>query len=155
MHSSPLRNALMPSSLCDVRVCADPCADSCAARALRTRAIPQVSVSLRKLNLSSNRLCGVWSDAYGGQQFGTYDQTGAEVVADLLRTREGSTLTHLDISSNGLGPVGGRALYEALRENDKCPLRLLDVRLSRFDAPTESFLHEIAGEMKPPLNLAL
>ena len=125
------------------------CADSWAACVL------QVSASLRKLNLSSNRICGVWSDAYGGQLFGTYDQTGAEVVADLLRTREGSTLTHLDISSNGLGPTGARALYEALRENSECPLRLLDVRHSRFDLPTERFLLEIAGEMQPPLNLAM
>jgi hypothetical protein len=87
----------------------------------------------------------VWSDAYGGQQFGTYDSAGAEAVADLLRTREGSTLTHLDISSNGLGPVGGRALYEALRENENCPLKLLNLRNSRFDPPTERFLLEIAG----------
>lgn len=87
----------------------------------------------------------MWSDAYGGQQFGTYDSAGAEAVADLLRTREGSTLTHLDISSNGLGPVGGRALYEALRENENCPLKLLNLRNSRFDPPTERFLLEIAS----------
>ena len=95
----------------------------------------------------------MWSDAYGGQQFGTYDPAGSEAVADLLRTREGSTLTHLDISSNGLGPAGGRALYEALRENENCPIKLLNLRNSRFDPPTERFLMEIATASR--LNLEL
>lgn len=104
----------------------------------------RVSSSLRRLNLSNNRICGQWSDAYGGQLYGTYDTAGAEAISDLLRTREGSTLTELDISNNSLGPVGGRAIYEALRENDGCPIKLLNLRNSRFDPPTERFLLEIS-----------
>lgn len=111
----------------------------------------RVSPALRRLNLADNRLCGVWSDAFGSQQFGTYDPLGVETVADLLRSRTTSTLAHLDVSTNSIGPHGGRCLYEALRENEECPLVQLDVRQSRFDKSTERYLLEIAAARMPPL----
>ena len=87
----------------------------------------RMSASLRRLNIDNNRLCGVWSDSYGAQQFGTYDVTGVEVVAELLRSRSASTLTHLSVSENAIGTLGGKALYHALLENEACPLKTLEV----------------------------
>ena len=112
------------------------------------------SVSLKKLNIANNRLCGVWSDAYGAQQFGTYDPTGCSVVADLLRSK-GGTLTALDMSNNCIGPQGGKALYEALRENEECPLAFLDLRQSRFDEATQRYLRDISTGRAQPIMLEL
>jgi hypothetical protein len=113
------------------------------------------SRSLAKLNVSNNRLCGVWSDAYGNQQFGTYDPAGAEIIADLLRSRGASTLTHLDMSSNNIGTQGGKALYAALRQNEECPLTFLDLRHSRLDPATERFLRDISQARAQPLILEI
>ena len=58
------------------------------------------------------------------------------------------TLTDLDISANNIGSHGGKVLYEALREQETCPLMSLDVRHSRMDAPTEKYLTEIAEQRR-------
>ena len=91
---------------------------------------------------------------YGSQQFGAYNPAGIEVVAELLQTPD-STLTHLDIASNAIGPSGGKVLYEALRQNDVCALAYLDVRHSRFDKVTEIYLAEVADARVPPLTIQL
>ena len=107
-----------------------------------------VSKSLKRLSLAANRLCGVWADSFGTQQYGTFNSQGVEVVADLLRSTETWTLAELDISSNQLGNHGGKVLYEALRENESCPLMALDVRHSGFDKATERYLCEIAEQRR-------
>ena len=112
------------------------------------------SKSLKKLNISNNRICGVWSDAYGSQQFGSYDPTGCEVVADLLRATT-STLTDLNMSANNIGPTGGKALYEALRQSEASVLRHLDLRNSRFDNATVDFLKDCAASKSVPLEIEL
>ena len=71
-----------------------------------------------------------------------------EVVAEMLGYEGKCTLTHLDVSSNGLGNHGGKVLYEALRENESCPLMALDVRHSGFDKATERYLCEIAEQRR-------
>ena len=50
----------------------------------------------RQLNLSNNRLCGVW-DKYGKQK-GNYNAEGINAIADALRVN--GSLTSLDLSSN-------------------------------------------------------
>ena len=109
-----------------------------------------VSKNLKRLSLANNRICGVWSDSFGSQQYGTYNQRGAEVVADLMRSGGAGkwTLTDLDISANNIGSHGGKVLYEALREQETCPLMSLDVRHSRMDAHTEKYLTEIAEQRR-------
>jgi len=77
--------------------------------------LPNLSAaSLTQLDLSENRLCGVWENYKNSQwvQKGTYDATGINAIADALRVT--ASLTTLDLSFNKLGPEGGKALAPAI-----------------------------------------
>ena len=54
------------------------------------------------MNLSNNRLCGVW-DEYGEQK-GNYNAEGINAIADALRVNGG--LTSIDLSRNNLTHYG-------------------------------------------------
>ena len=78
------------------------------------------SASLHTLSVANNRMCGVWTDSYGTQSFGTYAPAGVEVVAEMLGYEGKCTLTHLDVSSNGLGNHGGKARRAPRRTRAGC-----------------------------------
>ena len=59
-----------------------------------------------QLNLGENMLCGL--NPYTGG--GTYDATGITALAEALRAN--ASLTSVDLSSNGLGPAGVKALVD-------------------------------------------
>ena len=76
---------------------------------------------MTSIDLSSNRLCGVWmvrGGLLGGlQQKGTYDATGIKAIADALSVS--SSMTSVDLSSNLLGGhygdmTGIKAIADAL-----------------------------------------
>ncbi len=78
----------------------------------------------RQLNLSDNRLCGVWTDEHGNKH-GNYTAEGITAIADAVHVNGG--LTSLDLSSNALCGVtrfggtytaeGITAIADALRVN--------------------------------------
>ena len=115
------------------------------------------SGSLIELSLANNRVCGVWSDAYGKQQFGNFVADGISVLADLLRTpkvADGATggadgrrmvLQRLDISYNTVGTTGAKIVYDAMRANHAgSSLVHLDMRGSQVDPTTDQHLRELA-----------
>ena len=55
-------------------------------------------------------------------------------------------LRHLDVSSNALGPTGGKILYDALREHETSRLTHLDMHHSRLDEAAERHLTELASK---------
>jgi len=112
------------------------------------------SASLASLSLANNRICGTWSDAYGKQIYGAFVGEGIAVVAAALSSRATSPLRHLDISANAIGPVGGKIVYEALRDNIDSELTMLDLRMSRLDPTTERHLRAFA-QRRPTLKLKL
>ena len=59
-----------------------------------------------------------------------------------------------NISSNAIGPIGGKIVYEALRDNIESKLTMLDLRMSRLDPVTESHLRAFA-QRRPTLTLKL
>ena len=77
-----------------------------------------------QLNLSDNRLCGVWTDEHGNK-LGNYTAEGITAIADAVRVHGG--LTSLDLSNNALCGVtfmggtytaeGITAIAHALRVN--------------------------------------
>ena len=75
-----------------------------------------------QLNLSDNRLCGVWTDEHGNK-LGNYTAEGITAIADAVRVHGG--LTSLDLSNNSLCRVnrstytaeGIMAIADALRVN--------------------------------------
>ena len=84
----------------------------------------RLSTLLQHLQLSNNRLAGVWF--VGGAFEGEYTSTGIVAIADAVRTSP--SLTRLDLSQNSLGVayVGGvrvnsmrgiQALADAVRES--------------------------------------
>ena len=125
------------------------------AHIVTARKTPYTCTHTRMDSVSRSRalvvVCLVQSDSYGDQQWGSYNPHGVEIIADLLRSKDASTLTHLDVSANCIGVHGGKVLYEALRLTDACSLRQLDLRLSQFDEDTERYLVEIAAAKVPPL----
>ena len=106
------------------------------------------STSLTDVRLAGNRVCGVWTDAIGSQLFGAYDMEGVDCLADLLRSTAWCTLQHLDISANTLGAVGGKMIYDALRETTMSQLITLDLRGSKLDTLTEKHLGELGTRRK-------
>ena len=78
-----------------------------------------VSGSLKALDLSSNKLCGL--DTTGQ---GTYTTEGIAAIANALRVN--TTLTDLVLYYNGIGDEGAKALADALRVN--ASLTRLDLR---------------------------
>ncbi len=81
----------------------------------------------RQLNLSNNRLCGVWVDVYGKQK-GNYSLKGIHAIADALRVNGG--LTALDLSLNELKDEGVSAVCEAIQSNKETKLASLDMGLN-------------------------
>uniref|UniRef100_A0A7S2ICH5 Uncharacterized protein n=1 Tax=Haptolina brevifila TaxID=156173 RepID=A0A7S2ICH5_9EUKA len=65
--------------------------------------------TLRRLDLSSNRLCGVWSQ--GVRQMGIHDSSCIRAFAQALK---GSSLTELSLQSNDLMDVEKTMVREAL-----------------------------------------
>ena len=57
-----------------------------------------VTGALTSINLSDNKMCGVWTDLYG--QHGTYTAEGITAIADAMRVNGG--LTSIDLSGNQL-----------------------------------------------------
>ena len=69
------------------------------AEALRT----SVTGALTSINLSENRLCGIWNDDHGNEK-GTYTAEGITAIADALRVN--GALTSIDLSINQLCGTG-------------------------------------------------
>ena len=65
-----------------------------------------------QLNLSNNRLCGIWFD---GWWRGTYTAEGINAIADALRVS--GSITSLNLKYNKLGDEGWCAVFDALRDN--------------------------------------
>ena len=76
----------------------------------------------RQLNLSNNRLCGVWVE-YGTQK-GEYNAEGINAIADALRVYGG--LTALDLSCNLSKDEGVSAVCEAIQSNKETKLASLN-----------------------------
>jgi Ran GTPase-activating protein (RanGAP) involved in mRNA processing and transport len=69
----------------------------------------------RQLNLSNNRVCGVWVE-YGTQKGEEYNVEGINAIADALRVNGG--LTKLLLAKNKLGEEGTKFLCDALVGNN-------------------------------------
>jgi len=78
-------------------------------------------VSFLQLNLSNNRLCGVWDE--NGTQNGNYTLEGINAIADALRVDGG--LTKMSLAANKLEEEGAKAICEALEQNKT--LKELDI----------------------------
>jgi Ran GTPase-activating protein (RanGAP) involved in mRNA processing and transport len=68
-----------------------------------------VNGGLTSINLSGNRLCGVWTD-FRGQQ-GTYTSEGITAIADAMRVN--GALIKCDLSNNGMGKEGKASILSA------------------------------------------
>jgi hypothetical protein len=75
----------------------------------------------RQLNLSNNRVCGVWVE-YGTQE-GEYNVEGINAIADALRVN--GALTKLSLAQSKLEEEGTKAICEALEQNTT--LKELDI----------------------------
>jgi hypothetical protein len=71
---------------------------------------------LTSIDLSRNRLCGIWTDAHDGQQ-GTHTAEGITAIADALRVNGG--LTSIDVRSNEIAGDGASQLAAAVLGNLK------------------------------------
>ena len=91
----------------------------CASRET-TRIFPQTALlsdsltRLLQVNLSANRLCGVWTEGLF-QQKGTYTAEGIKAIADAMRVA--ASLTSLSLAQNDLGDDGAEALSVGLKQN--------------------------------------
>ena len=103
------------------------------------------------MNLSNNRLCGVWTE--DGNQHGNYNAEGINAIADALRVNGG--LTSLDLSNNllcGVTTFGGgtytaegiTAIAEALRVNGT--LTECNIRGNFLDSKSAEKLAKIGTE---------
>jgi Ran GTPase-activating protein (RanGAP) involved in mRNA processing and transport len=79
------------------------------------------------LNLSNNRLCGVWVE-YGTQK-GNYITEGINAIADALRVN--CALTSLELRGNQLGDKGWGAIFAAICGNK-------DSKITSLDASSEN-----------------
>jgi hypothetical protein len=83
-----------------------------------------------QLNLSANRLCGVWDEwdvqkgtyIYAYVQKGTYTSDGIQALADALCVS--ASLTWLDVSLNYLGEEGKAVLRNAVEDRSGFELLL-------------------------------
>ena len=80
-----------------------------------------VTGALTSINLSDNKMCGVWTDLYG--QHGTYTAEGITAIADAMRVNGG--LTKISLARNNLEEEGTKAICEALEQNTT--LKELDI----------------------------
>ena len=69
-----------------------------------------------QVNLSSNRLCGVWEeyDGFRHRLKGTYSAEGIKAVADALRVN--GSLTALDVRDNKLDDEAKTLLRDAVKD---------------------------------------
>jgi len=79
------------------------------------------------LNLSNNRLCGVWVE-YGTRK-GNYITEGINAIADALRVN--GALTSLELRGNQLGDKGWGAIFAAICGNK-------DSKITSLDASSEN-----------------
>jgi Ran GTPase-activating protein (RanGAP) involved in mRNA processing and transport len=91
-------------------------------------------VSLSRLDVSGNLLCGVSLDGYGREE-GTYDATGLIALAKSI-----SNLKELNISDNRLKAEGAKILVPALKANGA----LVSLNLAKNDLGVEGAQH-VAG----------
>ena len=75
------------------------------------------------MNLSNNRLCGVWVE-YGTRK-GNYITEGINAIADALRVNGG--LTALDLSFNDLNDDGVSTVCDAIQSNKETKLASLNM----------------------------
>ena len=83
-------------------------------------ALSEGAAVLTYLNLSRNRLCGVWKewdddDEEETVQKGTYDPSGIKALADALSVN--AVLKSINLRGNNLGTEGWCAIFHALRDN--------------------------------------
>ena len=98
------------------------------AHSLLTPLLPLTHLCLfGQLNLSNNRLCGVWTE--DGNQHGNYNAEGINAIADALRVN--GALTKMSLAGNQLEEEGTKAICEALEQNKT--LKELDIS-GDFDA---------------------
>ena len=98
----------------------------------------RVNRALRHLDLSSNRLCGVWSQ--GVRQMGSYDASGFEALAAAIASA--GSLTELDLRSNGLGGRGAQATADMIVAD--AALTRCDVRGNSLEPAAKQMLTEAA-----------
>ena len=79
------------------------------------------------MNLSNNRLCGVWVE-YGTRK-GNYITEGINAIADALRVN--GALTSLELRGNQLGDNGWGAIFAAVCGNK-------DSKITSLDASSEN-----------------
>jgi Ran GTPase-activating protein (RanGAP) involved in mRNA processing and transport len=75
------------------------------------------------VNLSGNRLCGVWLE--NGKQMGTYSVEGIRALADALEAN--GSLTEVDVGGNSLKDAGIEVLTTALTMSATCKLQSLKI----------------------------
>jgi len=87
------------------------------------------SASLTKVDLSHNRLCGIWEEYDINQrkfvQKGIYNAEGIIAVADAIGVS--ASLTEVDLRYNSLGDEGWCAVFDALRENPQSKITKWDL----------------------------
>ena len=76
--------------------------------------------SYSQLDISNNRLCGIWHEF--GIQKGTYTAEGITALADALRVN--ASLTRLDVQRNAFDSDGREALQKAVEGRTGFELKL-------------------------------
>eukprot|EP00966_Prymnesium_polylepis_P021819 501360-Prymnesium_polylepis.1 len=70
---------------------------------------------LTRLDLLSNRLCGIWWDEASSRQLGTYDGSCIRALAGAAE--RSAVLTELGLMGNYIGAAGAAAIAPALKAN--------------------------------------
>ncbi len=132
-----------------------------------------VNGGLTSIDLSGNRLCGIWTDSWDSQQ-GTYTAEGITAIADAMRMNgaltsvelrgnklgdEGwgaifaaicgskdSKIMSLDASSENIGPAGVKLIAEALRTSVTGALMVANLLGNQLDAESAKMLAEVAKQ---------
>eukprot|EP00900_Chrysochromulina_parva_P017239 jgi/Chrpa1/25516/Chrysochromulina_OHIO_Genome00026415-RA len=138
------------------------------AEALRT----SVTGGLTSIDLSGNRVCGIWTD--NSSQHGTYTAEGITAIAYALRVNGGLTsvnlkcnqlrdegwgaifaaicvnkdskIMSLDASSETIGPAGVKLIAEALRTSVTGSLTVTNLLGNQLDAESAKMLAEVAKQ---------
>ena len=97
------------------------------------------NTTLVHLDLSSNRLCGLWLES-GTKEMGTYDASGIKTLTRALARN--SALMDLSLRSNVLGFSGAEAVVDMLHENTI--LRNCDVRSTGVGEEGKQLLNDAA-----------
>ena len=97
-----------------------------------------------QLNLSNNRLCGVWVE-YGTRK-GNYITEGINAIADALRVN--GALTSLELRGNQLGDNGWGAIFAAVCGNK-------DSKITSLDAVSENIGGRYSSENIGPAGVKL